>query len=279
MKKLKLLLLLPVFVILVSGCTMEGGTEQAQEILESAVNKSVSISSCTASYNTDMDMNVMGQSIMGMEGVLGLWKKLDKSKMSGTLTVNAINPLTGQMLQEQMSLSLYYLPDGIYICTDEDASCMQTEETGLPMDITSPDESLEQLRGMVGQGVVTLSYLGTKLVAGRTCDNIKAVLDVSQITDMEEIADISEELVAGIQEAMQNANIYYTLCLDQETGHALEYAMSLSMSMQMSAEQTGGMGPMTLTLNMDMQMTATSFNPNVVVADSEFVLPYSLQGF
>ena len=49
MKYLKLLLLLPLFVILVSGCT--GDSQQAREIFESAMNKSAAVTSYTGGYN------------------------------------------------------------------------------------------------------------------------------------------------------------------------------------------------------------------------------------
>ena len=267
MKKLKLLLLLPVFVILVSGCTMDGGAEQAQDVFEEAMNNSAILTTYTASYSMNLDMTTMGQSYISLQGAVDLWQKLDKSKMYGILNFAFL----GQ--QQQISMYMFDLPEGSYACIAEEATCVETEQVA-GLSIESPDETFEMLQQLVDEGVVTLSYLGPKSLAGRTCDNVKVTINPQQIPEMAEIPE--DMMTPEIQQALQNANMYYTICLDQETGMTLEYLMSLSFTMQLTNEQTGGMGAMTVSTTMIMQMIATAFSPNTNIPDSVFELPYAI---
>jgi len=252
-------MLLPLFVLLVSGCV--GGSEQALEILQSAEDKSQNISSYTGSYSISMNMDILSSITsysMDISGAFDLWKKGGKNKLFGIMDVL----LNGQ--QEQGSLYIYSLPDGQYVCTDEGASCQQTEETGLMMDINMPGESLQMLQGLVNNNVVTLSYLGTKNVTGRTCDNIQFNVNPNKITEAMElpVGSITPEM----QDVMQNMNLYYTACMDQETGHALEFVTQMSLQGNVQSES--------VSMDMGMQMTATALDINADVDDSVFELPY-----
>ena len=264
MNKLGLLLVLPVFVILVSGC-IEGSSEQAQEIFQSALNRSQAVTSYTTTYlvNLDMDMSSLQTgtiSIMSMDGTFDVWKKLDKVKMFGIVNIGFF----GQ--QQQGSMYVFNLPGGLYVCADETESCELSDETGLPIDISAPDESLTQLQYMINQGIVSLAYLGPKTVAGRMCENVKAIVDVNRL---DQIADVPEEFTSPeVQEAIQSMNFYYTICLDQATGLSLEFLMHMDMVMVSEGQ--------TVSMAMDFLTSATSFNPNADVLDSEFVLPYEV---
>lgn len=255
MKNLKLLLILPVLVVIVSGCVSENDP-RAVEILQSAIEKSESLSSYTSSYDLDMFMNMdIGQgplSLMGLQGNIDAWKKGDRTKTRGNFSLVYLDQLT------QMSMYMYDLPGGFYLCVEE--KCSQTLETGLPVNIETSEQTLAMMQELLAQGAVTVSYLGTKTIIGQTCDNIRIDMDPSKIA---EAMNMPTDSVGELQ----NMDMYYIICLEPEYGQMLESKMILSGQMSV--------GQVTADVDFEMSMVATALVVNADIPDSEFVLPYS----
>jgi len=253
-----LLLLLPIIVILVSGCT--GSSQQAADVLTSALNKTSEYTSYTGDYALDLDFTAMGQPFMSASGMFDVWKKGNKNKLAGDFSMTALEQ------SQSADISVYYLPDGVYFCSDDDQTCLMHAGSSMPLDVESPEKMIEQLQELVDEGSVTLNYLGTKQIAGRTCDNIKAAVNSEKVSESMQSSIPSGLSTPGLEQALQGMSFYYTICPDQETGIPLEYAMSINM--QTTYEGT------IINLNLIMQMTATSLDVDAAVLDSEFKLPY-----
>ncbi len=259
MKWVNLVLLLPVIVIIVSGCTSTVSSEETKQILETAINNSASFSSYTASYVMSMNFDVSGNSFMTMSGDFDSWRMSDKTKISGEFVVSLLEQ------SQNSSMSIYYLPDATYMCDDETAVCLEYESE--LSDLQAPEKAFEELLGFVDEDAVILSYLGTKQIAGRICDNIKATLDPNKISVIYEQLP-SDMLTPEVMQAIQNVDIYESVCLDRETGFVLEFITNMNMQATVQGQS--------LNIISSIQMTATSMEPNVVIDDSVFDLPYEV---
>jgi outer membrane lipoprotein-sorting protein len=256
MKNLKLLLILPVLVVIVSGCTA-GNDQRAVDILQSSIEKSSTLSSYTSSYSMDLDMSVnAGQgpmSLMSMQGTVDMWKRDDSAKILGDFDLGFFDQIT------EMSLLLYLLPSGVYMCAE--GECSQAAETGLPINIETSEQTLDMMQNLLAQGAVTVSYIGTKTIIGQTCDDIKILFDPNKIA---EALSLPQTTVGELGD--MNINMYYTLCIEPEYGQMLETKMVLTG--QTVIEQTSA------TIAFEMDMIATALDVNANIPDSEFELPY-----
>jgi len=156
----------------------------------------------------------------------------------------------------------YTLPEGkvecekVSIITSE-YSCEEIEEPETPLEsqTISVQEQIEQLKDLIENGMVEVSYLGKKKIINRNCDNLKFDVNVSKLM---------KNITGSMTFREGEANYTLEMCFDEEHGIVLETILKFWVKNIMGNE-----------VNIEMDLKATHIDFDVSRSDVELPVPLS----
>lgn len=251
----KVLLLLPVILIVfLSGCAQD---QAALKILEDAETKSNALSSFDLAYLMTIDTSA-GEKSIAFTGTMDMKKEGDKIKMDMEMGMPSVS--------DQSIKMTYYLGENSYICMiTNETNCFES-----PIDMTEVSGmqsiQVDELKKMVDSGVLTLRHSGVKTIAGKACDEIIFVYDISKLTE-EYLSEVLGLFGSSGDMATQMGGVEAIKSIDVKTCMGKESGLPLNMEMDM------GMEIQAQSADISMKMTATKAEANKDIPDTEFEIP------
>jgi len=257
-KNMLVIFVLAISLVLISGCTsMPGGKKDAKTVLLDSLIKSKSITSSESAY--DATINAGGMAITLQTNV---WVRGNNTRADIIGSIFGI-PLVGRF---------YTIPAGSF-------SCMQTNTTNVTQWECEKDSggSITSLARPLsfgeGNEVAILQLITKKVlviqpevtentIAGRKCDIVNMLINVTKLSEAEEFSD-SEMIQTALQMKDSNVtDISLVECLDQDTGYPLYFKMSTKAAILAGAAQ-----------EVSFELTSLKYLPNSAIDNSIFVLP------
>ena len=244
-------------LIFISGCTTPG-QKDGKTVLINAIKNSKTVISSEVAYDA-----AIGIGSMTLNMKTNMW-------INGNISRVDIN---GTILGFPMIGRFYKLQNGDFSCTQTKGEWICNEEatgtesiTGLAKPLSLEGENEAAILQMVLKGVLVINPAVTEnTYAGRTCDRVEMLFNVTKLSEVSESMGDSELIKTVAQMRESNvSDVSIIECLDQSTGDPLYSKMATKAPSPLG---TGKLEDMTL------EMTATKYIPNAAIADEIFQLP------
>ncbi len=210
-----------------------------QKITLDAIEKQLELNEYVTVYNLTYNTKASGLSL-DANGLITVTKKDDITKVS--LAIDTFG--------ERIRVDQYQTGDGEIIqCVKSflNLTCQRVSQSSIPL--RTPQEQSAALKDLIDTNSLELSYVSSKSIAGRNCDQVHSIYDPKK-----------EDPLAQVE-----GNLIMDVCLDKENGLPLQMKMTIDLST--SAEQG--------TIAIDMTMTDVSFKAASIVLpeESSFATP------
>ena len=173
-----------------------------EKVTIEAINKQLKLNTYSTTYNLSYSTKAGGLNL-NANGDISIIKNNNMTKVSLSLDT----------FGEKIKIDQYQTPNGVIQCMRSllNTTCQKVTQDSLPL--KTPQEQSEALKQLIQDKVLILSYLSTKTVAGRNCDEIKSVYDPKKAGTL----------------SQESGNLEMIMCLDRDTGMPLEMSMNFDL--------------------------------------------------
>lgn len=239
-------------LILISGCTAPGTAKDGKTVLLNSLQKTQSITSYESGYATTINVGGMAINLNA-----GLWSKGADTRAD----------LSGTLMGIPIVMRYYNVAEESFSCTQTQSkwTCKKGEGEDITSFAQPPSMNAEDqtaILEMIQKGALVISTATMeKTIAERKCDTVDMTIDIEKLAEVQAQAGMTENL--GSLKDSNVTKVFMSECLDQETGGALYFKMSMNATSPLG----GGMS------ELSFEMTATKYVPNAAISADVFTLP------